>query len=130
MLYSKPIDFAAPLSGLFGCVPMYCYGLPAVWIDEWQVKYYSGIAVDIHGKPIGARYPNYDFKGVAIDPDDPPTFESQAAYLKRRGLFLAGEERRLKKVDFEAELFIHSLNPSLRVAPANNEAHLSYGLDR
>jgi hypothetical protein len=33
-----------------------------------------------------------------IDKDDPPIFESQAAYLKRHGLFLAGEERR---ADFE-----------------------------
>jgi len=44
-----------------------------------------------------------DFTGVAIDPNDPPTFESQAAYLKRHGLLLAGEERRLRKVDWEAE---------------------------
>jgi hypothetical protein len=82
--------------------PIYSSGLPAVWITPWQVRYYSGIAVDIRGAPIGDRYPS-NFSGVAIDPDDPPTFESQAAYLKRHGLFLAGEERRLKKVDWEAE---------------------------
>jgi hypothetical protein len=44
------------------------------------------------------------FKGVAIDADDPPMFESQAAYLKRHGLLLAGEERRLKKADWKAEI--------------------------
>jgi hypothetical protein len=37
---------------------------------------------------------------VGIDSDDPPFFESQAAYLKRHGLFMPGEERRS---DFEPE---------------------------
>ena len=36
-----------------------------------------------------------------IDADDPPIFESEAAYLKRLGLFLPGEARRLKPADFE-----------------------------
>jgi hypothetical protein len=35
---------------------------------------------------------------AGIDEDDPPIFESQAAYLKRNGLLLAGEGRRC---DFE-----------------------------
>jgi hypothetical protein len=61
--------------------------------------YYSGLAVDIHGAPIGDLHPR-DFKGVAIDPNDPPIFESQASFLKRHGLLLAGEERRS---DFEPE---------------------------
>jgi hypothetical protein len=82
--------------------PIYSLGLPAVWIEPWMVKYYSGTAVDIHGAPIGSLVPT-DFKGVAIDVNNPPRFESQAAYLKRLGLFLAGEERRLRKADFEAE---------------------------
>jgi hypothetical protein len=37
---------------------------------------------------------------IDIDEDDPPTFENQAAYLKRHGLLLAGEERR---ADFEPD---------------------------
>jgi hypothetical protein len=40
---------------------------------------------------------------AAADPSDPPTFESQASYLKRHGLFLAGEERRVPKADFVPE---------------------------
>jgi hypothetical protein len=83
--------------------PTHSFGLPAIFITHWQVRYYSGIAVDIHGAPIGDLYPGSNFKGVAIDPNDPPTFESQAAYLKRHGLFLPGEERRLRKADWEAE---------------------------
>jgi hypothetical protein len=55
------------------------------------------------GAPIGDRYPN-NFKGVAIDANDPPTFESQAVYLKRYGLLLAGEDRRLKTADRAPEV--------------------------
>ena len=40
---------------------------------------------------------------VAVDPDDPPSFESQAAYLKRLGLLLPGEEKRLVRHDFAPE---------------------------
>jgi hypothetical protein len=82
-----------PASDVLAYVPMFRYGLPWIWIEHWQVMYYSRLAVDIHGAPIGDLYPR-NFKGVAIDPNDPPTFESQAAYLKRHGLSLAGEERR------------------------------------
>jgi hypothetical protein len=39
-----------------------------------------------------------------IDADDRPRFESQAAYLKRYGLFLPGEEERLTAADFEPEV--------------------------
>jgi hypothetical protein len=90
-----------PASDVLSCVPVFSRGLPAVWITRQQIKYYSGLAVDIRGTPIGGALAVFD--GVEIDPDDPPTFESQAAYLKRHGLFLAGEERRLRKTDFEPE---------------------------
>jgi hypothetical protein len=36
-------------------------------------------------------------------PDDIPRLESSAAYLRRHGLLLAGEERRLRPRDFEPE---------------------------
>ncbi|MGU3496409.1 hypothetical protein ACLBXM_20415 [Xanthobacteraceae bacterium A53D] len=36
-----------------------------------------------------------------VDPADPPTFESEAAYLKRHGLLTADEKRRLSSADFE-----------------------------
>jgi hypothetical protein len=34
---------------------------------------------------------------------NPPLFESEAAYLKRLGLLLPGEARRLGKMDYEPE---------------------------
>jgi len=40
---------------------------------------------------------------VPVDPNDPPTFESQAAYLKRLGLLLPGEEKRLAPKAFAPE---------------------------
>ena len=83
--------------------PRYSFGLPVDWITPFQEKYYSGTAVNIRGEPIGSLVPT-DFKGVAIDATDPPRFESQATYLRRLGLFLPGEERRLRKADFEEEV--------------------------
>lgn len=45
-----------------------------------------------------------------LDPDDPPTFESEAAYLERLGLFLPGERARLTKHDFEPEIVAAALD--------------------
>lgn len=89
-----------PASDVLAHVPTFSFGLPSVWFSQRQVKYYTGVN---HGGPIGSRFPSSDFKGVSIDPNDPPTFESQAAYLKRHGFLLGDEERRLKKADWEAE---------------------------
>jgi len=90
-----------PASDVLAYKPTFAYGIPAIWITQRDVRYFSGTAVDVHGAPIGGEL--REIKGVAIDPDDPPMFEAQATYLKRHGLFLAGEERRLKKSDWEAE---------------------------
>lgn len=84
-------------------VPHFSFGIPDSWLEEWQVKYYSGLAKDIHNNPIGTEYFNRPIKGVAIDKDDPPVFEAQASYLKRHNLFLPGEAKRLTKEDFEPE---------------------------
>ncbi len=67
-------------------VPAFAFGIPAGWIDEGLVAYYGPA-----------------FKGVAIDPEDPPLFESHASYLGRHGLFLPGERKRLTKADWEPE---------------------------
>lgn len=89
---------------VFNVVPVYSFGIPTCWVDRWQVDYYNGRAKDIHGKPIGTEYQEGHFAGVAIDPEDPPEFESQAAYLDRHGLFLPGEKRRLRAADWESEV--------------------------
>jgi len=40
----------------------------------------------------------------AIDPNDPPCYESEAANLQRHSLLLPEEKRRLRKKDFEPEI--------------------------
>ena len=45
-----------------------------------------------------------DFSGKPIDPDNPPTYESQASYLDRLNLLSPGERRRLRKKDFKPEI--------------------------
>ncbi len=71
-------------------------GIPNSWVSQRDADYYNGRAKDIHGKPIGNNKEG-DFEGLAIDPTDPPTFESQAAYLKRHGLLTTEEKRHLGK---------------------------------
>ena len=41
-----------------------------------------------------------ELSGVPIDMDDPPTFESEAAYLRRNDLFVPGERTRLTRADY------------------------------
>jgi hypothetical protein len=40
------------------------------------------------------------FKGRAVDPENPPIFESQAAYLDRHELLTKSEKKRLKQSDW------------------------------
>jgi hypothetical protein len=84
-------------------IPQYDAGIPVDWVDGWEVAYYSGLALDVHGQRIGAEHRKGPFTGVAIDPKDPPVYEAQATYLERHGLLFPGERRRLRKADFEPE---------------------------
>jgi hypothetical protein len=56
---------------------------------------------------------------VPVDPNDLPQFESQAAYLRRLKLFLAGEEKRLKPVAFEPE----TVRPARSGSPEDDFHH-------
>ena len=50
----------------------------------------------------GRKEPGRDeFNGVAIDENDQPTFDSEAAYLKRLRLLMLGEERRFPKANWK-----------------------------
>jgi hypothetical protein len=86
-----------------GLVPDFDCGVPVVWLSEFDALYYRGRATDVAGNRIGTQYRPEDFAGVAIDPRNPPKYESQASYLRRHNLFAPGEERRLKPEDFEPE---------------------------
>lgn len=78
-------------------VPRFSFGLPLSFVDQWDVDYYNGRALDVHGEPIGSEYKEGDFEGKAIDPEDPPIFECQAAYLQRHDLLTLAEKRLLQK---------------------------------
>jgi len=86
--------------------PSYWFGLPDDWVTQFDVEFYNGRAKDIHGNIIPTPFKDGDFSGQAIDPEDPPIFESQAAYLKRHNLFLPGEEELQRPESFEPEVYI------------------------
>jgi hypothetical protein len=58
----------------------------------------GGIGVSRHP---GITYGVPSYWELPFDADSPPVFESQAAYLRRLGLFFPGERRRLSLCDFE-----------------------------
>lgn len=72
-------------------------GIPTNWVAPWMVELYNGRALDIHGEPIGTEYADGDFPYLAIDPSDPPVFESQAAYLDRHDLLTDTERAELDR---------------------------------
>ena len=75
--------------------PSFTFGIPEKFVDRCDVEFYNGRAKDIHGNPGGEEYRDGHFTGKAIDPSDPPIYESQPAYLHRHGLFIDGERERL-----------------------------------
>ncbi len=82
-------------------VPAFYLGMPVSWVCARDAEYYNGRSRDIHGSPIGTDYKEGDFLGLPLNPDDPPTYESEAAYLLRHDLLLQGERGRLTSNDFK-----------------------------
>jgi hypothetical protein len=79
-------------SGLHECSAyalVLAYGLPAYWRR--------------HGDFMGTR--DLD-QWPPIDPANPPAYESEAAYLRRLGLLLKGERKRLHATDYLPEKII------------------------
>lgn len=77
-------------------VPHFAKGIPTGWVTQSEEDYYNGRGVDVHGHKIGTHNEG-DFKGKAIDPEDPPVFEGEANYLERHGLLSESETRYIKK---------------------------------
>jgi hypothetical protein len=113
--------------------PVFDRGIPVGWVRPRDVIYYNGrLTPEERGWPPCARKPQEgDFTGVPIDPRDPPTFESEAAYLDRHGLLTPAEKKHLashpellepviiepdEEEDF-CENYIPSLAKSERAAP-------------
>ena len=67
------------------------YGVPRDWItlaDKTEDRTWPG-------KPLAS--------GMAVDPNNPPLFESEATFLDRHDMLVKGERARLKPEDFEPE---------------------------
>jgi hypothetical protein len=66
--------------------PVFHYGVPRYWKLLTDDELYQKLGIELSGVP--------------IDMDDPPTFESEAAYLRRNDLFVPGERTRLTRADY------------------------------
>ncbi len=87
-------------------VPVFHCGVPESWITKSDVKYYT-YQTDDPGTPADKRSElirGVVFKGVAVDLADPPTYESQAMYLKRHGLMKDSEVKRVKPEAWNPEV--------------------------
>ena len=73
-------------------VPHFFKGIPTGWVSKSQEDYYNGRQVDIHGHKIGTNNEG-DFLGKAIDPEDPPFYESETSYLLRNNLLSPQEKK-------------------------------------
>jgi hypothetical protein len=79
-----------PMFEVLGNAPRFDRGVPRDWLEQSTVDCYRN-----HLKP------PIHIAELAYDPDDPPIYESEPAYLRRHNLLLPGELRRLKAADFE-----------------------------
>jgi hypothetical protein len=70
-------------------VPWFEFGIEVSWITADLLRTYEKL-----GRPLGVP---------AVDPKNPPVFESEAEYLRRNGLFQPGEAKRLTEADFAPE---------------------------
>ena len=77
-----------PCHELLAFAPSYKFGIPDFWVDAILVKWYPH--KDLH----------------VPDPDDPPTFESQASYLDRHNLLTDDERESLPADAFEPVAYV------------------------
>ncbi len=82
---------------------------PEVWwqwnAPEPRVRL-GGVGIEAHKRLAYSAHCTYGIVDVFIHCDDPsnlPFFESEAAYLRRLGLFLPGEEQRLPPTAYDEE---------------------------
>jgi len=91
-----------PVYEVLNYFPAFRRGVPDRWVDRCDVELYNGCARDIHGNVImPGVFKDGAFLGLAPSETDPPMYESEAAYLRRHGLLMPGEEQQITDVDFE-----------------------------
>ena len=74
-----------PSHEVLNLVPCFDRGVPNSWITEDDLDTWPDLEAD------------------AIDPENPPKFESQATYLDRHGLLTVQEKKKLTEANFEPE---------------------------
>ncbi len=99
-----------PQHELLNYLPSFRVGVPSSWVSLRQQEYYNGRCLDVDGNPMETKYRDGDFAGVAIDPNNPPVFECQAAYLRRHGLLDDAESKKLSDAAFQTETVSAVLN--------------------
>lgn len=68
-----------PSHEVLSVAPCYEFGLPTGWIGEFEERHFENC------------------KGLGINVNDPPIFESQATYLNRHGLLTESEKKYLQR---------------------------------
>lgn len=114
-----------PAHEVLGIAPCFEFGIPMRWVDAWQIDYYNGRALDVHGSPIGENYSEGDLIAEYFGANDPPRYESQATYLKRHGLLMPGEASRIKKAQFLPESLPREYWPDTKNSSADAERLLA-----
>ncbi len=69
----------------------HCRGIPRYWLTQEDIDFYQ-------------NFDDTPFNYVAYDEGDPPTYESEPAYLDRLGLLADGERKQLKPENFKQEI--------------------------
>lgn len=95
-----------PLHEVLAYSPSFDFGLPTMWPEPEHSDGTVASGSCVNGVPVGRDYIGLGPKVVLLDPNDPPLFEAQAAYLDRHGLLLPGERERLTDEDFKPEAVI------------------------
>ncbi len=89
-----------PIFECLGYVPHFDFGIPDSFINASTLAYYAEHGEN--GGLVNRDHPDEPVK--AFDPDDPPTYESQAKYLWDRGLLEPKEKRAVKKLGLLDEI--------------------------
>lgn len=82
-------------------------GTPCAQVLAYLPEYHLGIPV----RWVGDSALDRGIKAERFDPEDPPTFESQAAFLKRHGLLARGEALQLPTHALDPETLPRDLWP-------------------
>jgi len=74
----------------------FSFGVPDDFVSQFEADYYNGKARHVNGGFIPCKWKEGDFKGVAVDPKNPPVYETELEYLTRHDFLTKTEIKLLK----------------------------------